>query len=96
METNPSWIESKQVCGQVCIPSDTVFQIDDFALQGSLSGTGSLCLVGSLAGLYLHFYATISVVVLQHYGRAVVGFYFSFKLKSVKQQSESTSIWLVG
>lgn len=76
METNPPWIEPKQACGQVGFASDTVFQIGNFALQGSLSGTGSLCLVGSLASLYLHFYATISVLILQHYSCTVVGLLF--------------------
>lgn len=75
METSPSWIEWKQVCGQVCFASDAVFQTNDFALQGSLSGTGSLWLVGWLASLYVHFYATISVLILHHYHCTVVGFY---------------------
>lgn len=53
VETNPSWIELKKVCGQVCFASHAVFQIHDFAVQRSLSGTRSLCLVGLLAHLYL-------------------------------------------
>lgn len=78
METNPSRIEPTQVRGQVCIASDTVFQIDGFALQRSCSGTGLLCLVGSLARLYLHFPATTSVLILQHYGCTVAGLWFLF------------------
>lgn len=53
VETKPSWVEPKQVCGQVCFASQAVLQIHDFAIQGSLSGTRSLCLVGLLAHLYL-------------------------------------------
>lgn len=85
METNPSWVEPTQIRGQVCIASDAVFQIDGFALQGSCSGTGLLFLVGSLAHLYLHFHATASVLILQHYGCTVVGFCFLFYIESSRR-----------
>lgn len=87
VETKPSWTELKQVCGQVCFASQAVFQIHGFAIQGSLSGTRSLCLVGLLAHLYLKLLCNNSVLISQHYSWTVVRLlYFLFEVRGAAKQ----------